>query len=246
MTEISRETRLLETFARLVDTLVADYDIVDLLQLLVDTCQDLLGATAAGILLADSAGELELIVSTSEAASLVEMMQLGAEAGPCIESFRTGQVVSVSNIATTPEDWSAFRDSALSQGFASVHAIPMRLRDETIGTLNLLRENTGELHPQDTVAAQAFADVATIGILHERTLREQSVLAEQLQAALNSRVVIEQAKGIVAYTQQIPVEEAYTVIRNYARSHQLPIRQVAERLVNMTLRLNDPPATPPR
>jgi GAF domain-containing protein len=238
--ERARDERLLATFAKLADTLVADYDVVDLLQTLVDTCKELLGTAAAGILLAAPDGELEVIASTSEASRLVETMQLGAEAGPCIESFQTGRQVSVPDISRVPEDWSRFRDSALEQGFVAVHAIPLRLRETTIGTLNLLSDTVGELESSDAIAAQAFADVATIGILHERTLRESTVLAEQLQTALNRRTVIEQAKGVVAHTQKVPMDEAFGLIRNYARSHQLPVSQVAARLVDMTLSLDEP------
>jgi GAF domain-containing protein len=237
MRESLRGGKLLETFAKLADTLVADYDVVDLLQTLVDTCQGLLDTDAAGILLADADGELEVIVSTSESSRLVETMQLAAEAGPCIESYRTGQVVSVGDISQSPPDWAGFRDSALEQGFASVHAIPLRLRETTIGTLNLLRDVTGELESEDAIAAQALADVATIGILHERSLRESTLLAVQLQTALNTRVIIEQAKGVVAHTQGVPIDEAFTLIRNYARSNQLPVSEVSARLVDMSLSL---------
>lgn len=237
MSAFTREEQLLQTFAKLADTLVADYDVVDLLQSLVDTCQDLLDTAAAGILLANGAGELEVVASTSEASRLVETMQLGAEAGPCIESFQTGNVVSLADISQAPEEWSRFRDSALEQGFSSVHAIPLRLREKTIGTLNLLREVIGELEPLDAIAAKAFADVATIGILHERSMRESTLLSEQLQTALNRRIIIEQAKGFVAHTQSVSVDDAFTLIRNYARSHQLPISLVAAQLVDMTLDL---------
>ena len=238
MTELTREDRLLQTFASLADTLVDDYDVVDLLQMLVDTCSDLLDTTAAGILLADATGTLDVVASTSEAGRLVEMMQLSAEAGPCVESFVTGRVVSVPDIGESPEEWSLFRESALAQGFASVHAVPLRLRETTIGTLNLLRDTVGELDPQDQTAARAFADVATIGILHERSIRETALLAEQLQGALNSRIVIEQAKGVIAHTHGLPIDEAFALIRTYARSHRLGISQVAARIVDRSLTLD--------
>lgn len=237
MADVTREAQLLKTFAKLADTLVVGYDVVDLLQLLVDTCHDLLEASAAGILLADRAGELELVVSTNESSRIVEMMQLSAEAGPCIESFRTGQVVSVERISDSPPEWSQFRDSAIEQGFASVYSIPLRLRETTIGTLNLLRTTTGELRTEDQEAAQAFADVATIGILHERSLRESRIVQEQLQGALNSRIIIEQAKGVVAYTRRTTMDESFTLIRNYSKSHQISIAEVARQLIDMTLTL---------
>ena len=237
MSNLTREQRLLQMFASLADTLVEGYDVVELLQLLVDSCMELLDTTAAAILLADATGELDVIVSTSEASRLVELIQLSAEAGPCVESFRTGSVVSVPDITHSPERWARFRDGAMAQGFSSVHAIPMRLRNTRIGTLNLLRDTMGELDPQDQIAAQAFADVATIGILHERSIRESTVLTEQLEHALNSRIVIEQAKGVVAHTRGVPIEDAFTLIREYARAHRIGISQVAAQLVDRSLKL---------
>jgi transcriptional regulator with GAF, ATPase, and Fis domain len=237
MTAPGREQDLLQAFAHLADTLVADYDVVDMLQNLVDSCRDLLDATAAGVLLADSSGDLDLIASTSEASRLVEVMQLAAYAGPCIESFSTGTVVSVPDISRTPDAWRLFREKAIEQGFAAVDAIPMRLRETTIGTLNLLRAEPGPLSENDRVAAQAFADVATIGILHERTLAESEQIRQQLQYALNSRIVIEQAKGVIAHTHGIPIDDAFTVLRSYARSHQQGISTVAQAVVDRTVEL---------
>lgn len=232
---LTRERRLLETFATLADTLVDDYDVVDLLQMLVDTCAELFDATAAAILLADEHGELDVVASTSEASRLVELMQLSADAGPCIEAFETGRMVSLADIRDAPERWIRFRESALAAGFAAVDAIPMRLRTAVVGTLNLLRSTSGGLDPHDEVAARAFADVATIGILHERSLRETAVLAEQLQGALNSRVVIEQAKGVVAHTKGVSVDESFRLMRAYARAHRIGISEVAARVVDRTL-----------
>ena len=231
------QRELLQTFVKLADTLVADYDVVDLLQALVDACRDLLGTTAAGILLADGRGQLEVVASTSEASRLVELMQLSAEAGPCIESFRSGRRVSVPDIERTDGEWMLFRDAALAHGFRAMDALPMRLRDITIGTLNMLRAAPGEALEDDIAAAQAFADVATIGILHERSIRESSVLSQQLQSALNSRIVIEQAKGVVSHTRGVSIDEAFLLIRQYARSHNMGLSLVAARLVDRSLRL---------
>ncbi|SEI14053.1 MULTISPECIES: GAF and ANTAR domain-containing protein [unclassified Leifsonia] len=233
----TREQQLLRAFAALADTLVAGYDVVDLLQTLVDTCTGLLGASESGVLLADGNGELDLIVSTSEASRLVELMQLAADAGPCIDSFNTGEVISVPDIGRAPEKWSLFREKALEEGFRAVDAIPLRLREDTIGTLNLLRTQTGQLDEDDMVAAQAFADVATIGILHERTIAHSNEVREQLQRALNSRIVIEQAKGVIAYMRGVPIDAAFTLIRDYARSHQLGISHVAAAIVGRELEL---------
>ena len=241
MSELTREAKLLETFAKLADTLVDDFDVVDMLQMLVDTSIEVFPVGAAGILLADQSGDLEVVASTSEESRFVETLQLGAEAGPCIESFRTGRVVSIADIGESPREWSAFRSGALRLGFASAHAVPMRLRDMTIGSLNLLGTSIGALEPSDVVAAQALADVATIGILQERSLREGAELSEQLQTALNRRIIIEQAKGVVAHTHNLGMDAAFDLIRRYARSHQLSVSKVAGELVDMTLTL-DPKA----
>jgi len=240
VTAATREARLLQLFATLADTMVDDYDVVDLLQTLVDACQELLDASDAGILLADSDGELELIASTSEATELVEVMQLGAEAGPCIECFLTGAAVSVPDIAAEQGDWPVFRQAALENGFAAIEAIPMRLRNTTIGTLNLLRSETGSPPPEDLSAARAFADVATIGILHERSLREQESLSSQLQTALNSRVMIEQAKGVVSFTAGVSIPDAFSLMRTFAREQGLRLSDVAARIVRRDIRLESP------
>jgi GAF domain-containing protein len=240
MSDTRREQDLLRAFATLADTLVADYDVVDLLQTLVETCRDLLHATASGVLLANSHGELELLASTSEASRLVELMQLSADAGPCIESFTTGRTVLLPDITQAPENWHEFREEALAQGFAAVSAIPMRLRDTTIGTLNLLHDTTGTLPDDELVAAQAFADVATIGILHERNLTENRHVQDQLRHALDSRIIIEQAKGVIAHTHRIPVDDAFTVIRNYARANRAGLSTVAAQIVNRTLTIPAP------
>lgn len=240
MTKTSRDSRILQTFAMLADTMVDDYDVVDLLQLLVDACHEVLGIAAAGILLADEEGDLQVVASTSEASRLVELMQLGAQAGPCIECYRTGAAVSVASIPSVSEEWGAFRDSATAHGFGATDAVPLRLRDTTIGALNLLREEEGPPDDFDVVAARAFADVATIGILHERSLRESELLASQLQQALQSRIVIEQAKGVVSFTNGVPIDDAFQIIRSYARRNQLPLSSVAARLVDRELRIADP------
>jgi GAF domain-containing protein len=145
--------------------------------------------------------------------------------------------VSLADIRDAPAEWSSFRDKALDLGFRSVHAVPMRLREHVVGTLNLLGEDVGELPDDDLIAARAFADVATIGILHARTVAQDAAVRRQLQTALDSRVLIEQAKGVVAYSHRISVEEAFTVIREYARSHQARLSEVAEAVVQRHLQL---------
>ncbi|MDX2376723.1 GAF and ANTAR domain-containing protein [Microbacterium sp. LRZ72] len=237
MNATEREARLVRTFAALADSLTTDFDIVDLLQMLVETCVDLFDVDAAGVLLVDGGDRLELVASTSEETRLVETMQLAAEAGPCIECFETGLAVSVAHIDEVPDKWSRFRTRALEQGFSALDALPMRLRQHRIGTLNLLRVQPGPAPEDDLIAAQAFADVVTISILHERSLREKVEVADQLQKALQSRVVIEQAKGVVSHTHDVPIDVAFTMMRDYARSNQLPLSETAARIVARTLDL---------
>jgi GAF domain-containing protein len=235
MIDGTREDRLVNTFATLADTLVADYDVVELLQTLVESCIELFDIEAAGILLADADGELEVVASTSEASRLVEVMQLSARAGPCVECFTSGAAVSLTDVEESPPEWHRFRDSAREQGFAAVFAVPLRLRETTIGALNLLSTVPGALRQQDMRASQALADVATIGILHERTLRESMSVREQLTNALTSRVIIEQAKGVLAHSRGVSMEEAFTLLRTYARTHRLLLSSVAQGLVEQTL-----------
>ncbi|TFD49659.1 ANTAR domain-containing protein [Cryobacterium frigoriphilum] len=233
----TREGQLVETFVTLADTLVADYDIVDLLHTLVEKCAALLDASAAGIILSAGDGELEVVASTNERSRLVEILQLRAGSGPCVESFTTGHSVSIPDIALLGDTWPRFQSGALEQGFSSMHAVPLRLRDTTIGSLNLFWDRSGGLSEVDTLAVQALADVATIGILQERAIRESDVVRQQLQHALNSRVLIEQAKGVVAYMNDVHMGDAFSLIRDYARSNGLALAEVAEQIVNRTLKI---------
>jgi GAF domain-containing protein len=237
MSTVTRETRLNAAFVKLADTLIDDYDIVDLLHTLVEECTSIFDIQAGGLMLADSDGQLQLVASTSERADLVEIMQLNAGQGPCVDCFKTGHPVAIADIANSGDRWPDFRDEALKQGFRSIYATPLRLRGQTIGTLNLLSATVGELNERDALAAQALSDVATIGILQERLIKERGVVADQLQRALDSRVLIEQAKGVLSETASINVDEAFGAMRAYARSHNLRLHDVAEAIVRRTVNI---------
>jgi GAF domain-containing protein len=237
MASETRERRLTTTFVTLADTLVAEFDVVDLLQTLVDTCAQLLDASAAGIMLADDSGELAVVASTSEQSRIVETIQLSSGSGPCVECFATGAAVTVSDVAELGSRWPEFREAAIEQGFQSVHGVPLRLRGATIGTLNLFRTTTGILSAEDMSVAQGLADVATIGILQERAIREADIAKTQLQHALDSRVLIEQAKGVVAYSKNVDMDVAFHTLRAYSRSNNLNLRDVAASVVNRSLSL---------
>jgi GAF domain-containing protein len=243
MSEASRETKLNAAFVKLADTLTADYDVVDLLHTLMEECIELLDTQAGGLMLADSLGTLELVASTNEQADFVEIMQLNAGAGPCIECFSTGTAIAVADIDETAKKWPEFRVAALQQGFHSVYATPLRLRGQIIGTMNLLGTSVGVLSPEDAAVAQALADVATIGILQERIIRESGIVAEQLQRALDSRILIEQAKGVLSETGSLEMGEAFAVLRAYARNNNLSLRSVAEGVTSRSLDILSAPRT---
>jgi Response regulator with putative antiterminator output domain len=227
MAASSRETMIVETFVGLADVLVVGYDVVELLHQLVERCAVLLDATDAGIMLADPSGSLEVVASTSERTRLIGLMQLNAKEGPCVEASQTGEVVSVGEIAEAAARWPRFCAEAAELGYTSVHAVPLRLRNEVLGSLNLFRDAPGALSTDDARVARALADVATIGILQERALRESDIARQQLQRALDSRVLIEQAKGVLAYSDGIDMDEAFRRLRATARNSGRKLAEVA-------------------
>ena len=229
----TRERRLTEAFVTLADTLVDDYDVVDLLQTLVDTTSELLEAAATGLILADDHGILSVVASTTEGSEIVDLMQPETGDGPAAESYLSGEVYAVAEIATL--DDKEFAASATDLGFASLHSVPMRLRGHVIGALTLFRATVGTLNDADAAVVQGLADIATIGILHERALRESDIAQQQLQHALNSRVIIEQAKGVIAQTRSVDMDSAFRTLRDYSRSNNLNLRDVAELVVKRSI-----------
>lgn len=235
MTELTREEKINAAFVKVADTLMNSYDIVDLLSTLVHQCTDLLDVEAGGLLIADNTGNLELIASTSEEAEFVEIMQLAAGAGPCVDCYVTGKPVSVADIAVSGDGWPQFQKAAAERGFRSVHATPMRLRNEVIGTMNLLGTKVGTLSERDAALAQALADVAIIGILQERSLRDPRIITEQLHLAFDTRIMVEQAKGVLAQTHSMTMDVAFNALRMHSRNKGTSLRSVAEGVVNRTI-----------
>ena len=228
--------RLAQTFVELADTLVAGYDLMEFLQTLTERCVELLEVDAAGLLRAGADGALRLVAASTEQARMVELLQLQHDEGPCPDSFRTGVAVIVSDIRS-PEAgarWPRFAAAAAELDLAGVHSLPMRLRDQVIGTLNLFSKTAGSLDPAVARAARALVDVATIGILQERAIRERELVAGQLQTALNSRVLIEQAKGILAERLQTSPDEAFLLLRRYARNHNQALTELAGDVIGGT------------
>jgi GAF domain-containing protein len=224
---------LSETFVELTDTLVADFDVIDFLHVLTGRSAALLDVSAVGLLLADQRGELRVVAASSEAARLLELFQLQNDQGPCLDCFRSGQPVTSTDLGTD-QRWPRFAPAATQAGFAAVQALPMRLREQVIGALNLFRATPGVFDFADVRIGQALADVATIGLLHERNMRRSDTLNEQLQTALNSRVVIEQAKGKLAERLGLDMDQAFSVLRDYARSRNRHLSDLARAMVDGT------------
>lgn len=223
---------LSDTFVELADTMVADFDVIDFLHLLTDRSVQLLDVSAAGLLLADPRGELRVVAASSERARLLELFQIQNDQGPCLDCFRTGKPVAVADLRTAARRWPRFVPAAQEAGFASVQALPMRLREQTIGALNLFRAAPGTFEQADIRIAQALADVATISLLNERSMRRSETLNEQLQTALNSRVTIEQAKGKLAERLHLDMDQAFNVMRRYARTRNIRLSDLARAFVD--------------
>ncbi|MEY2398389.1 MAG: hypothetical protein QOJ00_1563 [Actinomycetota bacterium] len=242
---MNRETTLTRTFVELADTLVADFDVTDLLTLVAERCVEILDVDAAGLMLAGADMQLRLIASSSEAMRVLELFELEAEEGPCVDAFRTGTPAINYDLEAVKGRWPRFSAEALAAGFHAADALPLRLRGIVVGALNLFRKESGEMAPADVTVAQALADIATIAILQHRAALEAEVVNTQLQNALDSRVVIEQAKGMVAERLQLTMEQAFSTLRGHARTRNLRLGDVANDVISGVLlpaSLERPPA----
>jgi len=230
-----REDLLVQTLVDLADNLVDDFDVVELFTLLADRSVDVLDVAAAGLMLVAPEGGLRVMASSSEALHLVELVEVQAEEGPCLDCYRTGEPVTIADLTTADDRWPHFAPVARAAGFRSAHAMPMRLRQSVIGALNLFNDVPGALDDADLLAARALADVATIAILQHRAVRDAHIVNEQLQHALNNRIVIEQAKGVLAERAGIEVDVAFTRMRTYARNGNLRLVDVAREVIDNTV-----------
>jgi transcriptional regulator with GAF, ATPase, and Fis domain len=221
-----------ETFVELADTLIDDFDVVDFLHQVTMRCAEVLGVSAAGMLLSDQRGALRVMAASTEQTRLLELLQLQTNQGPCPECFHSGRPIAVADLSTATSRWPRFVAEARENGFASVHALPMRLRSDVIGALNLFGTRPGALDEGTLRLGQALADVATIGLLQERAIRQRETLAQQLQTALNSRIVIEQAKGVIAERRQLDMDRSFTLLRDTARGANRRLSELARAVVD--------------
>jgi GAF domain-containing protein len=229
---MTREQRIVQTFVELTDTMVDDFDVIDFLHRVAARCVELLDCDEAGVMLTDAAGTLRVMASSSERAHALELMQTQTDEGPCFECFTRGEPVSSEDLEADRGRWPTFSPAALAGGFCSVHALPMRVRGQTVGALNLFRIPAGRLDETDVPIAQGMADIAAVGLMQERSVRESREVVQQLESALTSRVVIEQAKGVLAERAQISLDAAFLRMRGYARANNLKIGRVARDLVD--------------
>jgi GAF domain-containing protein len=228
---MTREQRIVQTFVELADTIVDEFDVIEFLHRLAERCAELLDCAEAGLLLADAAGVLRVMASSSERTEALELLQSQNEEGPCFECYHRGKPVLSEDLAADCGRWPRFAPAAIQAGFRSVHAIPMRVRGGTVGAMNLFRSEPGRIGEADLSLGQGMADIAAIGLLQERTVRESRGVIAELQGALNSRVVIEQAKGMLAESAGIGVDAAFARLRGYARDHNRRLSDVAHDLI---------------
>jgi GAF domain-containing protein len=244
--EMTREADVVRSLVEMADTLAGDYDVVDMLTGVADRCVHLLGVSAAGVMLASPAGSLALVASSSEAMRLLELFELQTQEGPCLDAFRTGEPVGHENLHAGGGRWPSFAAAARQAGFASALALPLRLRKVTLGALNLLSATRAPIDEADLIVARAFADLAALSITQHRASAEAQRLNEQLSAALTSRVVIEQAKGVISERAGTDLAEAFARLRSHARNHNLRLTEVAQAAIDGTLDPHawDPPPRP--
>ena len=232
---VDRERAVTEAFVSLTNSLVDGFDVVDLLSGLTEDCVRLLDIASAGVLLADRRRMLHVVAASSEATRNLELFQLQRDQGPCLDCFHSGASVSVANLEEETGRWPQFVEAACAAGFASVHAVPMRLRESVLGTLGLFGTHVGSLTEEDLSLAQALAHVGSVALVQAKTLADNAEIAEQLQGALSSRVVLEQAKGVLAQRGDIGMDHAFAVLRHYARDHNLRLAEVASAVVSREL-----------
>jgi GAF domain-containing protein len=247
MPTVSRE-RLAEVFVEVADTLVDDFDLIEFLRTVAARAAELVDVATVGLLLTDSHGQLQFMAASDEQTRLLELFQLQHQEGPCLDAFLAGAPVVNADLRRAGARWPLFAPHASRLGFRSVHAIPLRLRNRVIGAMNLFGNGVGGLELEDVTVVQALADVATIGLLQERAIHSAEILTEQLQGALNSRVVIEQAKGALARTHDIDVDQAFILLRAYTRNHNRKLVDVAHAVLTsptsvpeLTQRRPEPP-----
>lgn len=236
---MAREALLIDTLVTLAGSLTSDFDVVEVLTLMSDRCVEVLDVAAAGVLLVTDAGDLRTVASSSETMHLLDLLEVESDEGPCPECYRRGEAILNVQLDETGGRWPDFGPKAFDAGFRSVHALPLQFRGQTIGALNLFAVDVRPLPEADVIVAQSFADVATVAVLQNRAAVEAGRLNDQLAYALNSRIAIEQAKGVVAEAAGIEIPDAFRRLREHARAHNLRLVDVARAVATRALAVDD-------
>jgi GAF domain-containing protein len=236
---LTREERIVGMFVEFADLMLNECDLVEFLYRLLEQSMGLLGCVEAGLLLADATSTLQVVAFSSERSRVLERLQAQRQEGPCFESYRSSEAVYSENLAMDHERWPAFATAALATGIRSVLSVPMRVRGETIGALNLFRGEVGRVSVRDLPLAQGFADIAAVAILQDRAVSERQGVMEQLQRALDSRVLIEQAKGILAERSHVSVDAAFVSLRAFSRAHNLRLSVVAQDVIENRIQVEE-------
>ncbi len=243
-TGVSREASIIDAFVHLADTLVDDYDVIEFLHVLTRSCIDLVAVDEAAVMLVTPAGTMQAVASSSERSRLLELFELQNHDGPCLDAFRSGNVITSADLSMERTRWPSFAARAIGDGFQAVHSVPLKLRAEVIGALNLMRAAPGELALSDARLVQSLSDIATIGVLQERSASRTASTASGLQTALTSRIQIEQAKGIVSERGSVSVDAAFDLLRSFARGHSMRLTEVAAAVIDRTLDVATAPGGP--
>jgi len=229
------DSQMTTTMVELADCLVDDFDVVDLLTSLSDRCVEALDVQAAGVMLVSPGGDLRVIASSSAVMRGLELFEEQSEEGPCQECYLTGRPVLNTRLAAVGDRWPQFAPQALDAGFRSAHAFPMHLRHLTIGALSLFRTDEGELEADEVALARGFADIATLAVVQHRAATDVGLLNERLSVAVNDRITIEQAKGVVAERTGVDLDQTFIRLRNHASVHDARLVDVARDIVDGTL-----------
>lgn len=240
---MTRESQLIATLVELADNLVDEFDVIEVLTMLCNRCVETIDVDASGVMLVSPAGDLQYVASSSESMRVLELYQIQVNEGPCLDCFRSGEAIIDRVLVDATDEWPQFSPIAIEQGFHSVYCLPMRLRGRVIGALNFFRNESAPLDANDVVVAQGLADVATIAILQHQSFVDARVLNSQLSNALNSRIAIEQAKGMISQATNCDMVESFDRLRAYSRNHNLRLTAVANSVVDGSLRPQDVEAT---
>ncbi|MGW0903191.1 ANTAR domain-containing protein [Streptomyces sp. NPDC002853] len=232
---MSREQHIARTFVELADTLVEDFDVIDFLHQMTVRCQELLDVTDAAVFLAHPNLNLHSPAPCDPSPALQDVVDAACRQGPAVDAHRTTRPVASLRLVDAAARWPQFTPHLLNAGYTLATALPMRLRQDNIGSLLLLHTGDRALNPDDLALAQALADAATIGLIQARTIRQQHTVNEQLHGALQSRIIIEQAKGVLAARSNVTLNQAFDVLRRYARQHRILLSRVARDVIESGL-----------